>query len=256
MKLVLLLIAGALFACFISLGLWTFKFNALGLAANSQEWANFGSYIGGVLSPVLAFLSLIGLLLAFNTQRADSARLKAQSDDLNYFNHAVSSLERAYATLSIQTQASVDGKLQPVLEPRQERLAWLACARLLLSARDIASRISEHSEGLRALYAGEEEHWRHLFYKLFNADHVYLRTMNGNYFSGSQEFGSEQIEERSIRVVYEFKEWPEDKKDPIDEVPLFKESELAMMNGGMTGVKAYVLSRARFKSPQKDVRPS
>jgi uncharacterized membrane protein len=43
----------------------------LSIEANSNNWGQFGSYLGGVLSPVFAFMSFIALLFTINIQRID-----------------------------------------------------------------------------------------------------------------------------------------------------------------------------------------
>jgi hypothetical protein len=244
MKLLLPMIGAALIACSIPLGLWVFNFNHVGLASSSTEWSNFGSYIGGVLSPFLAFVSFVGLLLAFNTQRAEAARLKSESDDLNYFNHAVKSLERAYEAMTKNATPKV------ALVP--ERLAWLTCARLLISAKDVSGRISWKSKGLLALYAGEEEYWRHRFFELFDSEDVRLASRNASYFGGEKPSSGFRLEERSIKVIFDFFNWEESKQDPIDRIQKYTQAELDVMKGNMSGVREYVLTMPRFKRKSTD----
>lgn len=247
MKLIISLIVGALLACAVPVGLWVSNFQHLPLASSSGEWSNFGSYLGGVLSPVLAFLSFIGLLLAFNAQRKEAARLKNESDDLNYFNHAVKSLERAYeALLTRNSRNNADNGL-PLVQPSTDRLAWLTCARLLLSAKAISRQISQTSLGLRALYEGEEEYWRHQFYELFNDTKTSGMVRHPSFFANPGVRGGTELDERSIRVVFEFTDWPANRVDPIDAVTLYSLDELNKMNASMSGVRGYVMSKNRFK---------
>lgn len=242
MNLIFILIASALLACVIPLGLWVFNFGSTSLAAQSIEWSNFGSYIGGVLSPILAFLSFIGLLLTINAQRKEAARLQTENDNLNYFNHAVKSLERAYIALTSKGPKTTEGNESLPDEPIQNRLAWLTCARLLLSANEVSQRISKESTGLQALYEGEREHWRHQFYELFNQERTRTMLLNGSYFGDPQVVGGPQIEQRSIRVIFEFIEWPDAKVDPIDRVERYSMKEIEEMKGQMFGVKRYLLA--------------
>lgn len=253
MKLTYWLAAIALGFCLIPLGVWIFHFHHLGLASDSTQWSNFGSYLGGVLSPVLAFLSFIGLLLALETQRKEASRLRKESDDLNYFNHAVKSLERAYEAIAKKHSLEEVKGGAPAVEPLRDRLAWLTCARLLLSAKAVSEQISNESSGLRALYAGEEEHWRHQFYEMLQGDRVRLQLMHPSYFGNPETLEEPQIEERSIRVIFEFTEWPDDKTDPIDDVPKYSSEELQKMKTLMSGVKGYVLAQHRFKKPDPEL---
>lgn len=247
MKLTYWLSGAALVVCVIPLGVWVFNFHQLGLASDSTQWSNFGSYLGGILSPVLAFLSFIGLLLALDTQRKEAGRLKKENDDLNYFNHAVKSLERAYEALANKRSLEDVANGTPAVEPLRDRLAWLTCARLLLSAKNVVGQISKESSGLLALYAGEEEHWRHQFYEMLQGDQMRTRLRQPSYFGNPATIDGPQMEERSIRVVFEFTEWPDDKVDPIDKVPLYSPAELTEMPASMSGVRGYVLAHPRFR---------
>lgn len=229
----------ALAACAVPLLPWLATFWSPTFATNQAKWSEFGSFIGGVLSPLLAFVSFLGLLLTIREQRAVAARQKTQSDDLNYFNHASASLERAYATLAEGTDTE---------RPAGDRLAWLSCARLLLSASDVSKRISSASSGLLALYEGEEEHWRRRFYELFLPAGAPRIGTQATYFSHPNSADGAQIEERSIRVIYEFFTWPEGKADPIDLVPKYTLKDLDSINPSMSGVRDYVRAMKRFEN--------
>lgn len=252
MKFVILLFVVALVACAVPLWFWVSNFGHLGLAGSTEEWSRFGSYLGGVLSPVLAFLSFIGLLLAFNTQSKEAARLKNESDDLNYFNHAVKSLERAFEALVTRSSRYSGDNGLPLVQLSTDRLAWLTCARLLLSAQDVSKQISQTSSGLLALYEGEEEHWRHQFYELFHDTKTSGMLRHPSFFANPGMLGGTELDERSVRVIFEFSDWPEDKLDPIDAVPLFSMDELREMNASMSGVRGYVLAKRRFNPTPTD----
>jgi hypothetical protein len=229
----------AVAACAMPLLLWLWTFWSPTFATEHVKWSEFGSFIGGVLSPLLAFVSFLGLLATINQQRAAATRQKIESDDLNYFNHAAASLERAYETLTANRSAT---------EPVRDRLAWLSCARLLLSASNVSKRISPVSVGLLALYEGEEEHWRRRFYELFHPEGALSIGVQSTYFSHPTSADGVQIEERSIRVIYEFFTWPEGKEDPIDSVPKYTIEELESMSASMSGVREYVRTMPRFRS--------
>jgi hypothetical protein len=165
-------------------------------------------------------------------QQGNAAKREREvTDNESYFRHAVSSLERAYATLS-PTEAA---------QPAHDRWAWLSCARLLLAASHASQKITPASSGLKQLYEGEVEHWRHQFYLLLKPS-----TLNGvggdsAYFADNS--GSQMpIDERSIRVIYNFAQWPECYKDPIDDVPPYTDEELDRMRFGMRGIREHVRS--------------
>lgn len=231
MKIEKMLLYFASVLCLVPLTPWLWTFWAPALSSNASDWANFGTFVGGALSPLLAFASFVGLLLTLNMQRTES-------DDLSYFNHAVKSLERSYLSL---TDASHPGEI------KRDRLAWLNCARLLLSAKSVYEKISDKSVGLRVLYDGEEEHWRHQFYELLNAKENAALLQKPSYYG--DPVGSEAVllEERSLRVVFEFSNWPESKADPIEKVPLYSLAELEALKGVHSGFKQFVLSKPRFK---------
>ncbi|MEL4243382.1 hypothetical protein [Shewanella xiamenensis] len=67
--------AGLLTVVFLLLlGPYFFKFH-YGLSGNSQDWANFGTYIGGTLGPIGAFLAFWGLMQQ-NKMYRDNAEIE------------------------------------------------------------------------------------------------------------------------------------------------------------------------------------
>jgi len=64
---------------FTFLGLYFFKFHA-SLSNQSADWGNFGSYINGVLSPILLFLTLIYIA---NTLKAQKESQAEQSEGIS-----------------------------------------------------------------------------------------------------------------------------------------------------------------------------
>jgi hypothetical protein len=230
-------------ACAIPLLLWLWTFWSPAFATDQGKWSEFGGFIGGVISPLLAFASFLGLLATLQEQRAAALRQKTETDDLNYFNHATESIERAYEALA---GANPDGK------PVSDRLAWLTCARLLLSAREVAKQISISSVGLLALYDGELEHWRRRFYELLNPRGDLRVGTQAIFFSHPASNDGVPIEERSIRVIFEFADWPEGKPDPIDSVPKYTRIDLDAMKPDMSGVREFIESKLRFHSPPGD----
>ena len=227
-------------ACAIPLLLWFWTFWSPAFATDQEKWSEFGSFIGGVISPLLAFASFLGLLATLQEQRAAALRLKTETDDLNYFNHATESIERAYEALA---GANPDGK------PVRDRLAWLSCARLLLSAKEVAKQISTSSVGLIALYDGELEYWRSRFYDLLNPRGGLRVGAQATFFGHPVPNDGVQIEERSIRVIFEFADWPQGKPDPIDAVPLYTRIDLDAMKPSMYGVREFIKSKPRFRTP-------
>ena len=238
MKLARNLAFAAIAAFAVPLVLWLWVFWTPSLSDNHARWSEFGNFLGGVLSPVLAFTSFLVLLATIHEQRKVAQTQKQQADDLNYFKHASASLQRAYETLTRGGTESV---------PVADRLAWLSCARLLLSAADVAKRISDKSEGLRALYEGECEHWMRKFYELFHPEGQLPIGVQAAYF-GHADPGKINLEERSIRMVFEFFDWPEERPDSLDIVPKYTAEELHAMPASKSGIREYVKTRLRGRA--------
>lgn len=237
MKLERNLVFAAIAACAVPLALWLWVFWTPSLSDNHARWSEFGSFLGGVLSPVLAFTSFLVLLATIHEQRKVAETQKQQADDLNYFNHASASLQRAYKTLTRGGTKS---------GPVADRLAWLSCARLLLSAADVAKRISDKSEGVRALYEGEREHWSRKFYELFHPEGQVSIGVQADYFDPPYPSRKINLEERSIRVVFEFFDWLEERPDSLlDIVPKYTPEELDAMSASKSGIRKYVKTRLR-----------
>lgn len=215
------------------------------------EYGAFGDYFGGLINPLMAFLGFGGLLLTIRQQGKAARDVETKHDDEKYIEHAVKCLERAYwALLEQNANCSKSTK--------QDRLAWLTCARLILSSEDAFARVSSEATALRVLYEGEREHWRREFYVLLGLDKAYGDLKSAKYFEyWTDDASSQQIEPRSIRVIVEFVDWPKGLHDPIDAVPEYTDKEIDAMNGSLRGVREYLSNlsarrHARAKQPNKD----
>lgn len=226
---------GAAIASAFTLLPWLYVFWSPSFSRKSSEWADFGTFVGGVLSPALAFAALVGLVITIKHQGDAAKREREVADNESYFKHAVSSLERAFATLSSSNAT----------QPAHDRLAWLSCARLLLAASTASQKITNTSSGLKQLYEGEVEHWRHQFYLLLRPAVSQGVGGDSDYFAADSSGFNMPIDERSIRVIYDFAHWPKDREDPIDSVPRYTEEELDHMSFGMRGIREYVRSQHR-----------
>lgn len=242
MKIVRLLLAAALVAVLLAIAPWLYMFSTAPVSGKPDDWSYFGGYIGGVLSPVLALASFVGLLMTLTQQRAVIAVQRTTDDDRNYFDHAVSSLERAYDVIAGREQNT---------GPVRDRLAWLTCARLLLSAKEVSALISDESRGLKTLFAGEEEHWRYRFYELFQRRDPAVGR-DPSFFSSPTDPQGEEIEERSIRVVFGFVNWPDGRQDPIAGVHRYTREELESMAILMSGVREYLLPAVERRAGRAD----
>lgn len=71
------------------------------ISDNSQDWANFGSYVGGTLSPIIATLALFGLGLTIYQQK--------QQQQLSSLEAAIRNLEYDFEACLIKTKISING---------------------------------------------------------------------------------------------------------------------------------------------------
>ena len=258
------LITTALVAFALTIGAWLFTFWSAKVTADPNDWSAFGSFLGGVLSPILAFTSFVGLLLTLQQQRAatkltieqakaateaslDQQRREASAqrtaeDDRNYCDHAVTNLQRAFNVISNNEQN---------VGPVRDRLAWLTCARLLIASEKAANQISTQSAGLSEILRGEQEHWRYRFYELFHQVEPAIGQQE-TYFADPNALAGFEIDERSIRVVFDFVQWPEGKQDSIEAVPRYTLEDLSEMKVTMAGVREYVRPRAERRAQRRD----
>ncbi|MCC7247598.1 MAG: hypothetical protein IT473_03150 [Lysobacter sp.] len=223
--------------CFVPAASWLLKFWSTDFSGEPAHWSAFGDFFGGTLSPILAFLSFIGLLWTIRNHEKSEKIRKIKDDDQQYFKHSTSCMERAFHVISGEDKTKL---------PIQDRLAWLTCARLLLSAKSAEKKISHHSKGLQEMLKGEQEHWRMVFYTFFRVNEPNSIGTNASYFRCEQNEVGFEIDERSIRVIYEFMEWPDDAADPIDAVEFYDRKELDKMGFGKSGIRKFVLSSMRF----------
>ncbi len=63
---------------------WVFTFYG-DLSTSSNDWASFGSYIGGTLSPIISLMALIGLLHTINQQQKQINNLSTQATKEDLF---------------------------------------------------------------------------------------------------------------------------------------------------------------------------
>ena len=230
----LTLAAVAVIATSIPLGLWVMKFGTPNLSDQNKEWEEFGTFVGGVLSPLLAFAGYIGLLFTIRQQREGAWKQQEDKDSKHYFDHAVSCLERAFGAISAAGQSR---------QPVRDKLAWLTCARLLLSAQAAAELIAKDATGLRTLYDGEVEHWRHKFYEFFQPTSPESFGNDFLYFLQDDSTPPMSIDERSTRVVYEFISWPTGKTDAIDHIARYADNEIDAMKAGKLGLQSALRHR-------------
>jgi hypothetical protein len=212
--------------CICPLLFWLLNFWEYSISINSVDWANFGNFIGGTLSPILAFASFIGLLLALKEQRRDIDTSKNLQDAQAFYEQGVKCLKRAFEEIS---------ENETLTEPKQDRLAWLTTARLILTALEFYESIPSDVSNYKLLFKSEAEDWRQKFYTFFRVNEKPTFSMSKSYFS--------ELDERSIKVIYSFIEWPKDLEDPIEKVVKYTDAEISKLHVGQIGLKQFLLEK-------------
>jgi hypothetical protein len=87
-----------LIAFLVVLTPYLLKFN-LQFSENSQDWANFGSYVGGALSPIIATLALFGLGLSIYHQQKQMNINQIESSIRNIESDFISGLKSTSVTI-------------------------------------------------------------------------------------------------------------------------------------------------------------
>ncbi|MBL4303861.1 hypothetical protein [Vibrio fluvialis] len=89
----------AAIACVILvIGIYAFQFHSYEFSNDVDHWNQFGGYVGGVLGPLLSFLSYIMLIKSLSLQNAANAALNEESK-LNIKNEKMRSFELHFFTL-------------------------------------------------------------------------------------------------------------------------------------------------------------
>jgi hypothetical protein len=215
----------------VPIAFWASYFAPYGISHDTSDWSNFGSFISGTLSPLLAFFSFVVLLLTMKEQRKKNEIEAEIRNSAVYCRHAVQCLDRAYNVLSDNGKET---------KPVQDRLVWLTSARLLLSADKLYSQIVDEAKSEKELYRSEAEYYQIKFYNLLDFTGMKSFSMFKNYFSEASDIPGDEIEERSIKVIYDFIDWSENHIDPIDSVNYFVQSELSRFHVSQKGLKEYI----------------
>lgn len=210
---------------------WLIKFYDLDLSSDSEEWAYFGSYIGGTISPILAFVSFIAVMITIKMQEDKHDIEKKMIDSQGYCENAVKCLERAYGFLSNNGSAQI---------PVQDRLVWLTAARLILQSKQLANAISPKAVSSLAMYESERQYWSHCFYNLIDYTALNSFSVDKDYFAKASKIPGDEIEERSIKIIYDFALSFDAEKDPIDNVSVYSRDELSKFHFSQRGLKEFL----------------
>ena len=210
---------------------WIATFHDQILSADSGKWSDFGSFIGGTISPILAFLSFVAVMVTIKLQNDKNALEKELIDSQGYCTNAIKCLERSYNFLSNHGALAI---------PVQDRLVWLTSARLILQSDELANAMSSEAVSSLAMYQSEREYWSHKFYNLIDYTNMTSFSTNKDYFAKASQIPGDEIEERSIKVIYEFALSFDETKDPINKVNKYTRDDLKKFHFSQLGLKAYL----------------
>ncbi len=90
-KILLLLIIVSLLCLLVSIGLYIYAFHG-GLSTDRDDWMIFGTFFGGVLSPIFSFLSFIAVIIIFQHEMQQ----KEQEEDNKEIMQLLELLNRSY----------------------------------------------------------------------------------------------------------------------------------------------------------------
>jgi len=230
-------------ACVVAIAPWIITFGGRSLSPSPADWGVFGDYVGGVLSGPLALAGFMALLITIQQQRAFAQAEQNKTNDIKYFESSQLCLKRAYETINPAGAKT----------PPKSRIAWLTTARWLLAANSLAAKISETSPSLKEAFELEAEHYRMQFIEFLKAKQMDSVFTQKDFFVGDHIRSGSELEERSVRVVLEFMEWPDEKNDAIDKVPLYTRDEVDAMFVWLRGFQSYLLGKRRFnQAPSKE----
>ncbi|EGQ9291699.1 hypothetical protein F7U77_08740 [Vibrio vulnificus] len=80
------------------IGFYAIQFHSFEFSKDVDHWNQFGGYVGGVLGPVLSFISLVMLIKSLNLQNESNAALREESR-LNIKNEKMRSFETHFFNL-------------------------------------------------------------------------------------------------------------------------------------------------------------
>ncbi|RZT35506.1 hypothetical protein EV147_3958 [Cupriavidus agavae] len=202
---------------------------------DSNAWDHFGSFVGGTVSPLLSFAAFAGLVCTIIHERALSEKKDRETEDMRHLELAAKSLEKAFNAL-----ANGD-------RPVHDRLAWLNCARLILASNAAADLVSADSPSIRNMYLSERSYWRSQFYDLLRPTSGEAVGMQPRFFERDSSEHESPIDERSIRVIYEFIRWPEGEADVLDSISPYTNEEVNSLPATMLGIKIALQRRPHYR---------
>lgn len=197
---------------------WAYTFYKPVFSADPAVWGVFGDYFGGVLSTIVSIFGFVAVIVTIKKQgdgiKAQLASIeldKETRDDEIYYRQALQCLEEALTVLNNPE----DGRVH------RDRVAWLQSARLILTATELANKIT--SVSMCTTYNASEKLIRSRFQT--RLDPVSNpETQQPSYFSGpnwDNYFNNRpfhRLEMHSVYIVYKFTSWGRDEVDLINSI--------------------------------------
>ena len=213
---IILLAVSLSIATVVMPGAYTFYKPAF--SADPAVWGVFGDYFGGVLSTIVSIFGFVAVIVTIKKQgdgiKAQLASIeldKETRDDEIYYRQALQCLEEALTVLNNPENGRV----------HRDRVAWLQSARLILTATELATKIT--SASMCTTYSASEKLIRSRFQS--RLDPVSNpETQQPSYFSGPNwdnyvnNRPSHRLEMHSVYIVYKFTSWGRDEVDLIDSI--------------------------------------
>lgn len=233
---------------------WVYRFWALPFSDDQQSWNHFGTFIGGTVSPLLSLAAFAGLLLTVQQAEASAKQQARQAQSEEQGRQAETDATRLQA-LAERCWSRAYDTINDRGQPARNRLAWLNCARLLLAGDKAIAQISSTQRTTLQIAHAEKSHWQSRFYDLLDPVSTRSIGMTASFFQEDASEYRTQIEERSIRVIYEFIQWRDDEIDSIESVPKYTAEELDSLPPTMLGIRQYIQQMPRFRTPRAQQVP-
>jgi len=202
--------AGALFAV---AGFYYSYFSKI--STNHTDWAEFGSYFGGLGGTIIAALALAALAISAKLQMQHLALDRKRHEAEILLTEIDENFRRSFESLRSDEGEDL---------PNNSRLAWLSAARLILVANDLSKKVPHDYD---SILTSKQLYWRYKFFDLLEpldrvGEDFWAESLEK--FIGWSPGDRAPISDRSAKVVHDwiYGEWP----DPMVDQPRFSDDEI------------------------------
>lgn len=183
----------------LPLAAWLAQFGMWPVADKPEQWSFFGTYLSGLLSPLLAFVSFVGLLLTVREQRI-AAALQAQATALQNRRAEGESL---VTQIDACLQQAHDVLASTHWDWTNENARWHQTAELLLIANELKAQIDADFPALQARADGVFAHRRFLMSAHLNRADVLEQHGQAGAFEGF-DGSSMAVDPRAVKVISDY----------------------------------------------------